>query len=188
MRRTQAVPKPKQPQRKHATARAGVGNRTKKGGSGGGGKGGGGDAVAVAVADADASKRKPERAMAPSGKGRKRRKAEAIRPLAAPVPEPGLEIPEVSEADVGKMVLSETGRVTLTGVIEKFVERDGLGVWSIRWVRSVCYHARILLLSWRASGTNTLAAGLAGREKRCRETRGMIYVRRGGESFILESA
>lgn len=59
---------------------------------------------------------------------------EVLRPVAAPVQEPGLEIPEVSEADVGKKVLSETCLGTLTGVVEKFVERDGLGVWSIRWV------------------------------------------------------
>lgn len=67
------------------------------------------------------------------GSSRKRRKIEVIRPVAAPVQEPTLEIPEVSEADVGKMVLSETSGGTLTGVVEKFSEgHDGLGVWSIR--------------------------------------------------------
>lgn len=172
MGRTQAVPKPKQPQRKHGTGAAGVGNGTKKGGSGGGGKGEGGDAIAGAGVDAvaDASKRKPERATAPTGKGRKRRKAEAIRPLAAPVPEPGLEIPEVSEADVGKMVLSETGCGTLTGVIEKFVERDGLGIWSIRWVRPVCYQCQGSFVHVVACVWNTLAAGLVGTHKGSRET------------------
>lgn len=57
----------------------------------------------------------------------------AIRPVAALMGEPALEIPEVSEADVGKMVLSETSAGTLTGVVESFLESDGLGVWSIRW-------------------------------------------------------
>lgn len=60
---------------------------------------------------------------------------EEIRPVAAPVQEPFLEVPEVSEADVGKMVISETSEGTLTGVVESFAEsEDGLGVWSIRWV------------------------------------------------------
>lgn len=60
---------------------------------------------------------------------------EEIRPVAAPVQEPFLEVPEVSEADVGKMVISETSGGTLTGVVESFAEtEDGLGVWTIRWV------------------------------------------------------
>lgn len=60
---------------------------------------------------------------------------EEIRPVAAPVQEPFLEVPEVSEADVGKMVISETSQGTLTGVVESFAEsKDGLGVWSIRLV------------------------------------------------------
>lgn len=60
---------------------------------------------------------------------------EEIRPVAAPVQEPFLEVPEVSEADVGKMVISETGEGTLTGVVESFAESgNGLGVWAIRCV------------------------------------------------------
>lgn len=48
--------------------------------------------------------------------------------------EPPLQIPEVSDADVGKVVLSETKAGTLTGVVEAFVERGDIGVWKIRWV------------------------------------------------------
>ncbi|CAN0493790.1 unnamed protein product, partial [Ectocarpus sp. 12 AP-2014] len=59
---------------------------------------------------------------------------EEIRPVAAAVPEPLLQVPEVSEADVGKLVLSETGAGTLTGVVEAFEEtEDGLGAWTIRY-------------------------------------------------------
>ncbi|CBJ48306.1 hypothetical protein Esi_0002_0025 [Ectocarpus siliculosus] len=59
---------------------------------------------------------------------------EEIRPVAAAVPEPLLQVPEVSEADVGKLVLSETGAGTLTGVVEAFEETgDGLGAWTIRY-------------------------------------------------------
>lgn len=66
---------------------------------------------------------------------RKRSKfEEVIRPVGSPVQEPALEIPEVSEADVGKFLLSETMSGALTGVVEKFTERNGLGVWSIRCV------------------------------------------------------
>lgn len=58
---------------------------------------------------------------------------EEIRPVAAPIREPCLEVPEVSEADVGKMVISETSGGTLTGVVESFAESEGgLGVWTIR--------------------------------------------------------
>lgn len=69
------------------------------------------------------------------GRSRKRPKASGevdIRPVAAPVGEPSLEIPDVSEADVGKMVLSETRAGILTGVVESFAERNGLGVWLIK--------------------------------------------------------
>ncbi|CAN0157441.1 unnamed protein product, partial [Ectocarpus sp. 4 AP-2014] len=59
---------------------------------------------------------------------------EEIRPVAAAVPEPLLQVPEVSEADVGKLILSETGAGTLTGVVEAFEEtEDGLCAWTIRY-------------------------------------------------------
>lgn len=79
---------------------------------------------------------KREAPSSPGGKNNnnKRRKiaVEKIRPVSSPIEDPALEIPEVSKADVGKMVLSETVAGTLTGVVEKFVEQNGLGVWSIR--------------------------------------------------------
>lgn len=75
------------------------------------------------------------------GSSRKRSKLkEVIRPVGSPVQEPALEIPEVSEADVGKLILSETMSGTLTGVVEKFTERNGLGMWSIRCVPTNSLH------------------------------------------------
>lgn len=72
---------------------------------------------------------------------------EEIRPVAAAVPEPLLQVPEVSEADVGKLVLSETGAGTLTGVVEAFEEtEDGLGAWTIRWVGVTTLLSLLLLL------------------------------------------
>lgn len=69
---------------------------------------------------------------------RKRSKfEEVIRPVGSPIQEPALAIPEVSGADVGKLLLSETMSGALTGVVEKFTERNGLGVWSIRCVSTL---------------------------------------------------
>lgn len=76
---------------------------------------------------------KEEQLAAPKKKAKVAEVAEEeIRPVAAPVRELALEVPQVSEADVGKMVLSETSDGALTGVVEGFTEEDGLGVWSIR--------------------------------------------------------
>lgn len=103
----------------------------RKQGGGGRGRNGNGNRISgkgdaeIDTSDSNAS----------SSRSRKRRKvSKALRPLAAPVQDPVLEIPEVSEKDVGKMVLSETNGGTLTGIVEKFIETDGLGVWTIRYV------------------------------------------------------
>lgn len=80
----------------------------------------------------DAGGRSRKRPKVSGGQEEKRVGKKRIRPVPVPVYEPELEIPEVSEADVGKMVLSETSAGILTGVVERFSERNGLGVWSIR--------------------------------------------------------
>ena len=73
---------------------------------------------------------------------------EEIRPVSAPIPEPVLQVPEVSGADVGKLVISETSDGTMTGVVESYAEtEEGLGVWTVRWVCHVpLVFATLLLL------------------------------------------
>ncbi|CAN0289125.1 unnamed protein product [Ectocarpus fasciculatus] len=118
---------------------------SKRQGAGGEETGGAGGKEGEGVADAgeDRPEAGPQAGAAPDGSSRKKVRTvvvvgappgEEIRPVAAAVPEPLLQVPEVSKADVGKLVLSETGAGTLTGVVEGFEEtEDGLGAWSIRY-------------------------------------------------------
>lgn len=106
---------------KEQQSKCGTGKRCASGKSVGAGRGSG-----------DAGGRSRKRPKVKRGHEEERVRKKTIQPEPVAVCEPDLEIPEVSEADVGKMVLSETSAGILTGVVERFWERNGLGVWSIR--------------------------------------------------------